>query len=84
MSGICSTCEPVVRRTVYVPGSTRGPADAPAAAAAVGTRGGVSRIDQMTRLIPLRLPGGGVSMTRPRRVENLELHASKRVAASFR
>src|SRR5512143_2907224 len=64
-SGVSITRSPFVRRTVYVPGRTRGPVEAPAVDAAVGTRGGFSCMDHSTRLMPLRLPAGGVSTTRP-------------------
>ena len=52
--------------TVYVPGNSRGPMAAPnAALAAGGTRGGRTRIDQVTRERPRRLLLGTVPTSFP-------------------
>ena len=65
-SFVSSTCVPLVSRTVYVPGGTRGPCVAlNASCAARGTRGAGTRIVQETRLRPRRLVAEIVSTTFP-------------------
>src|SRR5205814_795266 len=59
---VVTTISPLVSRTVYVPGRTRGPCEAlNATCAARGTLGGLSSIDQVPRAIPRRLPGERVT-----------------------
>src|SRR5205814_7313028 len=63
---VVTTISPLVSRTVYVPGRTRGPCEAlNATCAARGTLGGLSSIDQVTRAIPRRLLGESVSTSLP-------------------
>ena len=63
---VSETFPPFVRRTVYTPGTRRGPrVPAKAICAAGGTRGGFARIAQVTRFRPGRLLAGNSSTTRP-------------------
>src|SRR5689334_24886305 len=65
-SGEVNTFLSLVSRTVYVPGSTRGPRLAPNEAdAAGGTVGALMRIDHVTRDSPRRLLVGIVPTTLP-------------------
>ena len=69
-------------RTVYVPGGTRGPCvELNAICAAGGTRGGLTRIGHVTRLMPRRtLAGIGVddgSLV----VEDVDLELAEQMAA---
>ena len=69
---------------VYVPGTTRGPCDAPnATCAARGTRGGLTRIDQVTRLMPRRLRRRDRVDDLARGVEDLELDRPEQVARAL-